>query len=168
MYLRSSNSLHSILSSVLCKKMKQYWLKFHASGQHCGYIDSSGTRWYGSAPIPRGMVPIPCGIVQPITEAVLKTFAMTNKNGTLHPHAGSHFCTLKEYEIITLIYNRKSCRLDLLFFWAPGAIRPCRQHKVWRKILLNTNSWYLTEAFESMHTLFLLTKSAAACLFQWY
>ncbi len=30
--------------------------------------------------------------------------------------------SLKEYEIITLIYNRKSCRLDLLYFCAPEDI----------------------------------------------
>ncbi len=45
---------------------------------------------------------------------------------------------------------------------------PTWQHEVWRKILLNTNSLYLTEAFKSMHTLFLLTKSAAARLFHCY
>ncbi len=44
----SPNSLHSILACVLCSKMKQYWLKFHASGQ----------RWIRMEP--RGMV-------QPIT-----------------------------------------------------------------------------------------------------
>ncbi len=43
---------------------------------------------------------------------------------------------------------------------------PNRQHKVWRKILLKTNRSYLTEAFENM--LFLPTKSAAVCLFDWY
>ncbi len=48
MYLRSSNSLHSILVNVLCKKMKQYQLKFHGMGQ----------RWIRVEP--RGMV-------QPIT-----------------------------------------------------------------------------------------------------
>ncbi len=31
MDLRSSNSLHSILASVLSKKIKQYCLKFHAA-----------------------------------------------------------------------------------------------------------------------------------------
>ncbi len=45
---------------------------------------------------------------------------------------------------------------------------PTWQDDVSRKILLNTNSWYLTEALESMHTLFLPTKSAAARLFHWY
>ncbi len=30
--------------------------------------------------------------------------------------------TLKEYELITLIYNRISYRLDLLSFWAPENI----------------------------------------------
>ncbi len=33
MYLQLSNSLHSILASILCSKMKPYCLKFHASGQ---------------------------------------------------------------------------------------------------------------------------------------
>ncbi len=33
-----------------------------------------------------------------------------------------HFCKLKEYELITLIYNRKPCRLDLLTFWPPEDI----------------------------------------------
>ncbi len=66
-------------------------------------FDSIGTMWYGSAnqttwsyankmaaPIPCGMMPIPRGIVQPIAAAVLQTFSMTNKDGTLHPHAASH------------------------------------------------------------------------------
>ncbi len=53
MYLRLSNSLHSILAFVLCSKMKQYWLKFHASGQ----------RWI--------RVEL-CGMVQPITHNLVK------------------------------------------------------------------------------------------------
>ncbi len=45
--------------------------------------------------------------------------------------------TLKEYEIITLIYNRKTCRLDLLFFYAPKDIIVLAiRLGVWRK---NTN-----------------------------
>ncbi len=44
MYLRSSNSLHSISASVLYKSMKQYCLKLHAS-------------WWRSIRVePRGMV----------------------------------------------------------------------------------------------------------------
>ncbi len=36
-----------------------------------------------------------CGIIQPIAVAVLKMFAMTNKDdGTLHPHTIYHFCKL--------------------------------------------------------------------------
>ncbi len=73
----------------------------------------------------------PPGMVQPIAVAVLETFVMTNKDGALHPSTCwlSFLQTLKGYELITLIYNRKSCRLDLLSFRAPEdiilqAIRP--------------------------------------------
>ncbi len=46
MYLRSSNSLHSILASVLCKKMKQILSQIPCFGVA---LNSSGTTWYGSA-----------------------------------------------------------------------------------------------------------------------
>ncbi len=101
MYLRSSNSLHSTLVSVLCKKNEailtqipcfravlwlyrfewNYMVWFSQSHITCSYANKM------AAPIPRG-------IVQPIAAAVLKTFAMTNKDCVLHPHAGSHFCKL--------------------------------------------------------------------------
>ncbi len=47
---------------------------------------------------------------------------------TLHFSAGDH-AVMKEYEIITLKYKIKTCRLDLLCFCAPAniillAIRP--------------------------------------------
>ncbi len=54
MCLRSSNSLHSILESVLCSRMKQYWLKFHATGQ----------LWIRVKP---------CGMVQPIAHNQVET-----------------------------------------------------------------------------------------------
>ncbi len=53
----------------------------------------------------------PHGMVEPITAAVLETFTMTNKDGALNPRtmlALIFLQTLKEYEKITLIYNRKS------------------------------------------------------------
>ncbi len=77
-----------------------------------------------AVPIPLGMAPISRSMVQPIAAAELKTSAMMNKDGALRPHAstGPHFCKLKEYEIIMLIYNRKPCRLDLLSFCAPEDI----------------------------------------------
>ncbi len=84
MYLRSSNSLLSILAFVLCKKMKQHWVKFHASGQrlirvkprgmvqpithkllHKKQDGSDHTTWYTKA-ISVG----PRGMVQPITVAM--------------------------------------------------------------------------------------------------
>ncbi len=51
-------------------------------------------------------------------------------------HAPCWLQTLKEHEIIMLIYKIQTCRLCLLWFCAPD---PTRQHEVWRKILLNTN-----------------------------
>ncbi len=58
-------------------------------------------------------------MVQPIAAAVLE---MMNKYGDAHKATRWQsflFQTLKEYEIIMLIYNRKACRLDLLPFCAP-------------------------------------------------
>ncbi len=46
MCLRSSNSLHSILASVLSKTIKHYCLKFHAPGQH--WTCPMQTRWQRS------------------------------------------------------------------------------------------------------------------------
>ncbi len=84
MYLRSSNSLHSILATVLCKKMKQHGLKFHASGQCSIRVEPSGmvqpithnlvrrkqdgsdhTTWYTLATSVG-----PCGMIQPIAVAM--------------------------------------------------------------------------------------------------
>ncbi len=61
------------------------------------------------------------GMVQPTAAALLE---MTNKEGGAHVATRwlSFLQTLKEYEIITLIYNRKSCRLDLLSYCAPKDI----------------------------------------------
>ncbi len=74
-----------------------------------------------AAPIPSGMGTIPCGMVQPIAAALLQ---MTIKDGGAHEATQwlSFLQILKEYEIITLIYNRKSCRLDLLSYCAPEDI----------------------------------------------
>ncbi len=55
------------------------------------------TTWYGSAN----------------RSAVLE---MTNKDGGAHEAISQ---ALKEYEIITLIYNRKSCSLGFLSLCAP-------------------------------------------------
>ncbi len=62
-YLRSPNSLHSILTSVLCKKLSNIF-----SNSMCSTISVG-----------------PHGMVQPIAAAVLETFIMMNKDDTLHP-----------------------------------------------------------------------------------
>ncbi len=46
MYFRSSNSLLSILMTVLCKKNEATWTQIPCDGVA---LDSSGTTWYGSA-----------------------------------------------------------------------------------------------------------------------
>ncbi len=46
MYLRSSNSLHSILASVLSKKNEAILSQIPCFG---AALDSSGITWYGSA-----------------------------------------------------------------------------------------------------------------------
>ncbi len=46
MYLRSSNSIHSILASVLCKKNEAILTQIPCFWTA---LDSSGTTWYGSA-----------------------------------------------------------------------------------------------------------------------
>ncbi len=114
MYLRLSNSLHNILASVLCSKIKQYWLKFYASGQ----------RWIRVEP--HGMVqPIAHDLVATETRYHVVLFSQWQRlclkwrikmAAPTKPHALSFLQTLKEYEIITLIYNRKSCSLGFFLF----------------------------------------------------
>ncbi len=58
----------------------------------------------------------PHAMVRPITAAMMKKMAAP---GTVHfsvRFSTVDLVVMKEYEIITLIYNRKSCRLDLLSF----------------------------------------------------
>ncbi len=100
---------------LYCEKMKQYCLKFLAVGERL-CVNQLGCLHAMCSAISMG----PCGMVQPITMTVLKTFTMMNKC-TMACWL-SFLQTLKEYEIITLIYNRKSCRLDLLSFWSPEDI----------------------------------------------
>ncbi len=58
-----------------------------------------------------------------LTQCVLGNFNMaakTKQKSTISFAIADS--TLKEYDLITLIYNRISCRLDLLSFWAPKNI----------------------------------------------
>ncbi len=86
----------------------------------------------------------PCGMVQPIAAAVLKTFTMTNKDGGIHP------CTMlaansegiwNNYVDIQDI-NMQVRFIIFLSTWGYSLGDPTRQHKVWRKILLKYKlSW---------------------------
>ncbi len=81
---------------------------------------------------------------------------MTNKDGTLHPHADSFLQTEGIWNNYVDIQQKiMQVRFNIfLSTWGYNSLGdPTRQHEVWRKILLNTNSSYLTEAFESMHVI---------------
>ncbi len=125
MYLRSSNSLHSILATVLCKKNEATWTQIPCFGV---VLDSSGTTWYSSANHTQPG-PLETRWQQPYHVVYKGHFRWTTSYGsTNHSCNGVHQCIqlntvllfvcklLKEYEIITLILNRKSCRLYLLSF----------------------------------------------------
>ncbi len=167
MYLRLSNSLHSILPSVLCSKIKQYWLKFHAAGQ----------RWIRVEPP---------GMVKPITHNQVETetryhvvwFSQSQRLCSkwqikmavptkLHQVPGSERIWNNYVDIQQKIMQFRF----IISLYTCGCIflgDPTWLDEVWRRIFLNTNSWYLTEALESIHTLFLPTKSSGAHLFQLY
>ncbi len=80
--------------------MKQYCLKFHAVGEWLCVSKLKCLSAMCSAISFR-----PSGMVQPITVVELETFVMTNKYGAHLPFIDMLFFSLKEYEIITLIYK---------------------------------------------------------------
>ncbi len=171
MYLWLSNRLHSILTSVLCSKMKQYWLQFHASDQDWIRVE------------PRGMVqPIAHNLVRMETRYHMVWFSQSQQ--LCSKWRIKMVAPMKPHTLVIIFANSEGIsnnyfdiqqKIMLFRFiislctWGYISLGdPTCQHEVWRKILLNTNSWYLTKALKSMHTLFLPTNSAAACLFHWY
>ncbi len=146
--------------------MKQYWLKFHATGQHWIWVE------------PRGMVqPIAHNQVEMETRYLLVWFSQSQRlclkwrikmaaPTKLH-QAGSEGIWNNYVDIQQkLMQFRFIISLCSCGYISLGD--PTWQDEVWRRILQNTNSWFLTEALKSMHTLFLPTKSAGARLFHWY
>ncbi len=163
--------------------MKQYWVKFHASGQCSIRVE-------------------PCGMVQPIIHKVVhrkqdgsKMVYVDNFRWTTWYGSANHSChnvnkmvvpirlqaVLLLCKLIEGIWNnyidieQKIMQVTFsisLCTWGYISLGDPTRQEVWRKILLNTNSWYLTERPKPwkacMHTLFLLTKSAAVHLFHWY
>ncbi len=55
-----------------------------------------------------------CAMVWPIVAAMTKKMAVPSPVHFSARFSPVDLDVMKEYEIITLIYNRKSCRLDLL------------------------------------------------------
>ncbi len=88
----------------------------------------------------------PSGMVQTIAETVLETFVVVNKNGPVHQaviFAGGIWTNYIDIE-------EKIMQVRFIIFlstWGYNSLGDLtRQHEVWRKILLNTNGWYLTKA----------------------
>ncbi len=61
-------------------------------------------------------------MVWPITAAMTKKMAPPSTVRFTACFSPVDHDVMKEYEIITLMYNRKSCRLDLLSFLTPEDI----------------------------------------------
>ncbi len=120
--------------SVFCLKMKQYWPKFHATGQCWIWVE------------PRGMV-------QPITHNQVKTETrhqmvwfsqlqrLCSKWRIKIAAPTKLYQALKEYEIITLIYNRKSCSLGLLSLCALWIYFSRRSNLAGRSLKENTSKY---------------------------
>ncbi len=137
-----------------------YWFEWN----HVVWFSQSHISWSTGNKM---AVPIPCGMVQPIVAVVLK---MIKKDGGTHEATSwlSFLQTLKEYEIITLIYNRKSCKLDLLSNLCTRGynylVDPTRQHNVWRKTRQGEGKLVARKDCGK----FIPTKSAAVRLFIQY
>ncbi len=76
--ITSLYSLYSILSSVLCKNDN---IVSNSMLRKCFFFNQLECLFVMCSAISVG----PCGMVQPIAAAVLKTFTMTNKDGSIHP-----------------------------------------------------------------------------------
>ncbi len=128
MYLRLSNSLHRILVSALCSKMKQYWLKFHASGQ----------RWIR---VER------CGRVQVITHNLVET---ETRYHVVWFSQSQRLCLkwrikmatpTKPYTLVIIFANsdiqQKIMQVRFIILLCTrgynSLVDPIRQHNVWRK-----------------------------------
>ncbi len=134
-YLRSSNSLHSILAFVLCKT----WSNIDSNSMLRGsavfisirvfpyYVFGNfhGTTWYGSAN----------------RSSCARNFQ--NKDGALHP--STCWLSFLQTEGIWTNYvdiEPKIMKVRFIIFlstWGYNSLGdPTRQHKVWRKTRLNT------------------------------
>ncbi len=143
MYLRSSNSLHIILVSVLCKKIKQYWLKFDASGQRSNRLE-------------------PSRMVQPIRHNCSTrnkwqcpyhmVYKGENRSGNDINKMVALFCTSTSLVFCKLFEGIWNDYVDIeqkimqfrfiisLCTWGYISLgNPTWQHEVWRKTRLNTN-----------------------------
>ncbi len=167
MYLRLSKIAHSILVSVLCSKIKQYWLKFHALGQ----------RWIRQEP---------CGIVQPITHNLVETktryhVVCFGQSQWLCSKWRIKMAVPTKAHMLAIIFENSEGiwnnyvdiqqkimqvrYIILLCTWGYNSlVDPIRQHDVWRK----------TDQAEGKLVArrdcgkFILTKSAAVSLFLQY
>ncbi len=167
MYLRLLNSLHSILASVLCSKMKQYWLKFHASEQDWIRVE------------PRGMVqPIAHNLVETETRYhvvwfsqsqrlcsiwQIKMAAPTKPQALAIIFANSEGIWNNYVDIQQKMMQVRS--IILLHIWGYNSlVDPITQHDVWRETRWAEGKLVVCRDCEK----FILTKSAAVRLFLQY
>ncbi len=134
MYLRSSNSLHSILASVLCKKRSNIvsnsilrgsarfeWnhVWFSQSQRPCSKLRNDVLDFVTQSACVAYSLSLCVSMVMPSHHFWMIKINDEKRWGPSSTPSTFWFSflqTLKEYEIIMLIYNRKSCRLDLIFF----------------------------------------------------
>ncbi len=131
--------------------MKQYWLKFHASGQHSIRVE------------PHGMVqPIAHNQVEMETRYHVVWFSQSQRLCSKW-RINAHEATPEAPGSEGIWNNYVDIQQKIMQFRFIISLCTCEyislgnltwQDEVWRRILLNTNSWYLTEALEIMHTLF--------------
>ncbi len=153
MYLISSNNLHTILSSVLCKKNEAILSKIPCC------------RGASSCVLTNSSVSLLCVRQFPYDHVVCSANHSVDSGNDINKMAAT-FCTSthllfrKLFERIWNNYVDIEQKITQVRFIISLSTRGynslgdlTRQHRVWRKILLNTNSWYLTEAFKNMHTL---------------
>ncbi len=148
MYLRLSNSLHSMLASVLCTKMKQYWLKFYSTEQRWIRVESHGI-----------VQPIAHNQVEKETRYHMIRFSQSQRLCSkwrikmaapmkLHQAPGSEGIWNNYVDIQPKIMQfRLTISLCTCGYISLGDLT--WQDEVWRRILLNANSWYLAEALKS-------------------
>ncbi len=116
--------------------MKQYWFKFHAAGQRCGYIDSS----ISVLSVWQFLWNHVVWFIQS-QRLCSKHFVMTNKDGAHHPSTSWFFLwrNMKQLHWYTRYKHVGYVHYAFVHPRYNSLGDPTRQYEVWKKIHLNTN-----------------------------